>query len=116
MRNAVLGLGVLVGIALAPFTACAQPSVSEMTEWFGKMVAFSQDFNDLAKVTQGADWEAAVELSNIAGDYSGKILHIRDLLFTLTLIKNDSDRVLVKSMIVSRIEGILLAWIPTVTS
>ena len=106
MRNLLLGLCVLVGIALAPFTACAQPSISEIEDYHEKMLAFSQDLSDLANVTQGVDQEAALEIGSIAIGYTQKMLHIRDLLYVLTLIKNNDDRNRVKSLIAYRIEVI----------
>ena len=106
MRNLLLGLCVLVGIALAPFTACAQPSISEIADCHEKMLAFSQDLSDLANVTQGVDQEAALEIGSIAIGYTQKMLHIRDLLYVLTLIKNNDARNRVKSLIAYRIEVI----------
>ena len=106
MKNVILGLCVLVGIALAPFAACAQPSISEIDDYYEKMLALTQDLADLAGVSQDVDQEVAIELSEITVHYTNKMLHIRDLLEILTLIKNNDDRKRVKSLIANRIEGI----------
>ena len=106
MKNVILGLGVLIGIALAPFTACAQPSISEIDDSLEKMLAVSQDLMDLANVSQGVDQETALKLVSIAIGYTQRMQHIRDLLYVLTLIKNTDDRNSVKSMIDIRIGGI----------
>ena len=91
MRNAVLGLGVLVGITLAPFTACVQPSISEIEECQRKVFVIQQDLIDFMEFSQGVDRKSVVGLLDIAQEYTNKLMHILDLLRILTLITNDDD-------------------------
>lgn len=93
MRNVILGLIVLVGVYLAPLSVCAQPSMSEMTNCYKKMMAFRQDLLDLGKYSQGLDdWTIAIGLGNVAKEYAIKTNHLQDLLLILTLIRNDDVR------------------------
>ncbi len=105
MRNVVLLLVVLVGIALAPLSVCAQPSMSEMTDCYTKMMAFRKDLIDLGKYSQGLDVTAAHGLIKVATEYTTNINHLRDLLLIVTLIKNDDDRNRVKPVVDYRMKN-----------
>ena len=106
MRNSILVLAivVLVGVTLVPLSVCAQPSMSEMTECYKKMIAFQKDLIDLGKYSQGPDKIAALGLIDVAREYSTKIDHLRDLLLILSLIKNDDNRNRVKVVVDDRMK------------
>jgi len=92
-KMAILGLLVL---GVSPLLAEADPNMSDMTEYYTKMMAFEKDFIDLGKYSQGvSDKTAANGLTDVASEYSREIDHLRDLLFILTIIDNNDDRSLV---------------------
>lgn len=99
MRNMILALFVLVGVSLAPLSVCAQPSMSEMTECYKKMMTFRIDLFDLIEYSQGDDRTRFLRLLDVAKEYSTKIEHLRELLLIVVLIRNDDDRNRVKGVV-----------------
>ena len=96
---------IVFAIALAPFTACAQPSFSEMDERYEKMLEISEDLSDLVTVSLGNDQMVALVLMKVAISYVQYTAQMRGLIYSLTQIKNDVDRNSMKSLIAIRTLG-----------
>ena len=106
MKDWILRLVLLIGIGFAPLLAHAQPGISEMTDCHKKMMAFWGDLIDLGKYNQGHDKTAALTLIDVANEYAIHTDHIQDLLFIITLIKNQDDRSRVTPVVSKRMKQI----------
>jgi hypothetical protein len=107
VRSVFLRLGLLVAVALEPHSAFAQPSISEISHYITKMTAFQQDLIDLGKYSKGSNTDAAIGLIDVAAEYWTALDHLKDLLFIVTLIKNNDDRNIVKAVVDERMKHIV---------
>lgn len=93
MKNGILMLVVLVGIVFTPLLVSAHPSITELNDCSTNVKAFLNDLINISKNSPNVvDKYSALELIQVADLYKADIDYLRDLLFIVSIIKDDNDR------------------------